>query len=68
MNPKEPNKSLPEMVKPREAWQILRSSRSTFYRKLRLGEIPSIRFGRCRLIRKDDLLRLLTPKGGHDAA
>lgn len=62
MNTNEPNTSLPEMVKPGEAWPILRSTRSTFYRKLRSGEIPSILFGRRRLIRKEDLLRLMTPK------
>ncbi|MGQ0557487.1 MAG: helix-turn-helix domain-containing protein [Nitrospiraceae bacterium] len=62
MDTNTPNETLPDLLKPREAWPILRSSRSTFYRKLREGEIPSIRFGRRRLIRKEDLLRLMTPK------
>lgn len=61
MDTNTPNEALPNMLTPREAWPILRSSRSTFYRKLRSGEIPSIRFGRRRLIRKEDLLRLMTP-------
>ena len=62
MDTKKPNEALPDMLTPREAWPILRSSRSTFYSKLRKGEIPSIQFGRRRLIRKEDLLRLMTPK------
>lgn len=65
MDTNAPNKTLetlPDLVKPCEAWTLLRSSRTTVHRKLRSGEIPSIRFGRRRLIRKEDLLRLLTPK------
>lgn len=42
---------------------MTRLSRSNIYRKLRNGEIPSVKLGRRRLIRKVDLIRLLTPGG-----
>jgi excisionase family DNA binding protein len=63
-NTHEPNeKAFPYVLTPRESMTVMRLSRSTFYRRLRAGEIPSVRFGRKILIRKIDLIRLLTPAG-----
>ncbi len=62
MDTHKPNKALPDMLTPREGMPVSRLSRSTFYRLLRNGDIPSVKLGRRRLIRKEDLLRLLTPK------
>lgn len=51
-----------DMLTPREAIPVLRLSRSTFHRHLRNGTIPSVKLGRRRLIRRSDLIKLLTPK------
>lgn len=63
MSTNEPGGTLPDMLTPRESMAMTRLSRSNTYRKLRNGDIPSVKFGRRWLIRKVDLIRLLTPEG-----
>jgi excisionase family DNA binding protein len=63
---------LPPMLSPRQAAEYGGVDVKTIYRRLQDGSLPAVRFGpRCIRIRREDLLKLLTPtasQGTHNAA
>ena len=58
MNPKEMLKNR-VVVSPKEGWEILQISRSTFYKMLTSGQIPHIRVRGQIRIPTDGLLKLI---------
>lgn len=60
--------SLPPMLTPQEAAATGKVAVKTIYRYIENGTLPAVRFGpRCIRIRREDLLKLLTP-GAHNAS
>lgn len=54
-----PKQTLSSVLTVAEACEALRVSRTTFYRLLRAGKLKSIHLGRRRLVRPEELERLL---------
>ncbi|WP_197502003.1 helix-turn-helix domain-containing protein [Mycobacterium sp. E2733] len=60
---------LPPMLGPKQAAEFGGVDVKTIYRRVQDGTLPAVRFGpRCIRIRREDLLKLLTPEGPHHAA
>jgi excisionase family DNA binding protein len=56
------------MLNPTEAAAHSGVAVKTIYRYIQNGTLPAVRFGpRCMRIRREDLLKLLTPPGANDA-
>ena len=51
--------TLPYLLRPDEAAELLRTTRKAIYALVERGRLPSTRVGRRLLIPRDDLLRLL---------
>lgn len=60
--------SLPPLVSPGQCANYAGFDVKTIYRRVEDGTLPAVRFGpRCIRIRREDLLKLVTPPGAHDA-
>ena len=60
---------LPPMLNPTQAAAHAGVNVKTIYRRIEDGTLPAVRFGpRCIRIKREDLLKLLTPEGPHHAA
>jgi excisionase family DNA binding protein len=64
--------SLPPLVSPGQCAAHVGMDIKTIYRRIEDGTLPAVRFGpRCIRVRREDLLKLLTPstfEGSHYAA
>lgn len=59
---------MPPLVSPGQAAAYANVDVKTIYRRVEDATLPAVRFGpRCIRIRREDLLKLLTPPGAHDA-
>jgi excisionase family DNA binding protein len=62
-----PEGALPRVVSPGQSAAYAGVDVKTIYRRIEDGTLPAIRFGpRCIRIRREDLLKLLTPPGAHN--